>query len=56
MYYAMILGLMLILRGKKVGFALEAGQVLDLLSHLVDKNLVVYEEEEGGKDAPVNGK
>ena len=29
--------------------SLEAGQVLDLLTHLVDKNLVVYEEEEDGQ-------
>ncbi len=28
--------------------ALESGQVLDLLSHLVDKNLAVYEEDEHG--------
>jgi hypothetical protein len=28
---------------------LEAGQVLDLLAHLVDKNLVVYEEDEDGQ-------
>jgi hypothetical protein len=25
--------------------------VLDLLTHLVDKNLVVYEEDEDGRDA-----
>ena len=28
---------------------LPAGRVLDLLSHLVDKNLVVYEEDESGQ-------
>lgn len=28
---------------------LEANQVLDLLSHLVDKNLAVYEEDENGQ-------
>ena len=27
----------------------EAGQVLDLLTHLVDRNLVVYEEDERGQ-------
>ncbi len=29
--------------------ALESGQVLELLSHLVDKNLAIYEEDENGQ-------
>ena len=29
--------------------SIESGQVLDLLTHLVDKNLVVYEEDENGQ-------
>jgi len=29
--------------------ALESGQILNLLSHLVDRNLVAYDEDENGK-------
>lgn len=39
------------LSSERISAPLASWQVLDLLAHLVDKNLVVYEEDENGKGA-----